>query len=260
MEGLLQSIAAGQKCPEVLPGDDVTAYMKEHNDSQNVVQLGQGLSRHEGGRILATASGTVRFRSPGNYWVESFCRTTNYFPRTGDQVVGIIEDRGGDWYKVNIGCSCSASLNRLSFEGASKRNKPEMERGDVAYLRVASAHRDMDVELTCISASGVKKDWSSGECLYGPLKEGLLMKVSLQQARSLLRPDSTLLNTLGKQMPFEVAVGMNGFVWFKAGCVLDTIVLRNALSNAEGLDDLHTEAMALQLLRRAKTTKFSEDA
>ena len=244
-----------KRVPEVMPGDDVTEYIKQHNDSQNVVQLGHGLVRDDGGSIVATAAGTVKFRSPGNYWVDDFSRATHYYPRAGDQVVGIIEDRGGDWYKVNIGCGCSALLNRLSFEGASKRNKPEMERGDVAYMRVAAAHRDMDVELTCVSASGVKKDWSSGECIYGPLAEGLLLRVSLQQAKVLLRPDCALLNTLGKHVPFEIAVGMNGIVWFKAGGVLDAIILRNTLANAEGLDDLHTEAMVLQLLRRARSSR-----
>jgi exosome complex component RRP40 len=79
--------------------------------------------------------------------------------------VGIIEERTSDYYKVNIFSGAPAVLNRLSFEGASKRNKPELKVGDVVYCRVSMAHKDIDTELSCTSTSGVKKDWSSGEAV-----------------------------------------------------------------------------------------------
>lgn len=88
-----------------------------------------------------------------------------YVPKIGDQVVGIIEDKGGDFYKVNILSGSTALLNRLAFEGASKRNKPEYKVGDVVYCKVKLAHKHLDTELTCISSSGVKKGWSSGEAV-----------------------------------------------------------------------------------------------
>lgn len=88
-----------------------------------------------------------------------------YTPKTGDQVVGIIEDKGGDFYRVNICSGATALLNRLGFEGASKRNKPELKVGDVVYCRVSLANKHLDTELTCISSSGVKKGWSSGEAV-----------------------------------------------------------------------------------------------
>jgi hypothetical protein len=45
---------------------------------------------------------------------------------------------------------------------------------------------------------------------------------------------------------------MNGAVWLKATNSIETIVIRNALINAEYLDDLQSEAMVEQLARRAK--------
>lgn len=50
-----------------------------------------------------------------------------------------------------------------SYAGATKRNKPELKRGDSIYARVTMAHRDLDTELVCTVASGPKRDWSTGE-------------------------------------------------------------------------------------------------
>jgi exosome complex RNA-binding protein Rrp4 len=80
-------------------------------------------------------------------------------------VVGIIDDKGGDYYRVNIFSGSISLLSRLGFEGASKRNKPELKVGDVVYCKVTLAHKHLDTELTCISSSGVKKGWSSGEAV-----------------------------------------------------------------------------------------------
>ena len=57
-----------------------------------------------------------------------------YSPRLDDQVVGIVEERTSETYKVNVFSGAPALLNRLAFEGATKRNKPEMKRGDVVYV------------------------------------------------------------------------------------------------------------------------------
>ena len=237
LQEMLSSSQTPLAPPEVLPGDDLTAVVTGRT-------LGPGL-RHDGeGRVIATTAGVLKSRSSvGVSYVDPCIKLRYYVPRMGDQVVGIVEDRGGDWYTVNVFSGSRALLSRLGFEGASKRNKPELERGDVVYARVSQAAKDLDVELTCIAASGIKKDWSSGMTIYGPLAEGVLVRVSILQARAMLLPDCVLLNALGKHLAFEVTVGMNGVVWIKAGTVLDTIVINNAITTAELLDDAHTEAM-----------------
>ena len=247
------SLQTARPPPECLPGDDVTEHVQ--------ARLGPGLRLVEpGGRVFSTLAGVVKSRSAlGSSFVEPCSKLRGYYnPRQGDQVVGIVEDRGGDWYKVNVFSGSSALLSRLGFEGASKRNKPELQRGDVVYARVVQASKDLDVEVSCIAASGIKKDWSSGMTIYGPLSEGVLLRVSIQQARAMLLPECVLLNALGKHLAYEVTVGMNGLVWVRAGNVVDTIVVRNAIANAEYLDDAHTEAMVEQLVRRASARRGAD--
>jgi exosome complex component RRP40 len=42
-------------------------------------------------------------------------------------VIGIITHRHADGYRVDIGSAHSASLDALAFEGASKRNRPNLK-------------------------------------------------------------------------------------------------------------------------------------
>lgn len=55
-----------------------------------------------------------------------------------------------------------------------------------------------------------------------------------------------------RHIAFELAVGMNGAVWFRAlGGALESILIRNAILNAEALSDLQAEAMVDQLVKMA---------
>lgn len=236
----------------VWPGDDVTSKITAQ---QKAVTLDQGLicsTSQSGETIIKVAlAGTLKHRAPSTYYVESVGKKL-YIPREGDQVVGIVEDKGGEYYKVNIFSTSSALLGRLSFEGATKRNKPELHKGDVVYARVILAHKDMDYELSCISASGSKKEWSSGETMYGALAEGILIRVNLSTARALLLPDCVVLNALGRFFAFEVAVGINGAVWIKSGDAATCIIIRNAIINSCDLSDVLCEAMVELLAAKKK--------
>jgi exosome complex component RRP40 len=141
----------------VLPGDNVTS---DVTGLRKDIKLGDGLHQI-GDAVFCTVAGILRYRAPMTYWVEGDKRM--YIPRAGDQVVGIIEEKLGEFYRVNIFSNSSAMLNKLAFEGATKRNKPELKKGDVVYLRVSVADKDLDTEVTCITSSGSKKEWSSGE-------------------------------------------------------------------------------------------------
>eukprot|EP01041_Mallomonas_annulata_P006153 gene6153-12463_t len=228
----------------VLPGDDVTEKISSFKTN---IKIGQNLLQHRN-TVICTSAGTLRYRPPVTYWIENSRK--RYFPRTGDQVLGLIEDKGGDFYRVNIFSGSVALLNRLGFEGATKRNKPELKIGDVVYCRINSAHKDVDTELTCTTAAAIKKEWSSGETVYGSLSEGVLVRVSLGLARRLLHPECAVLNTLGRKLSFEVVIGMNGAVWIKSGSVLHTVLIRNAILNAESLTVIEEEAMVGHLLSK----------
>ena len=107
-----------------------------------------------------------------------------------------------------------------------------------------------EVEVACTAAEvGLPpKDWTSGEAVFGPLHGGRLLTLPLAYVRRLLAPLPTaaagdeagsssgpqhrkrareegseeaelpasfLLQLLGRRVPFEVAVGLNGLVWVR---------------------------------------------
>jgi len=237
-----------QKSP-VFPGEDVTSKVIGLTTS---VFLGNGLVQKDN-KITAVISGTINYKVPSYYWTESAHK--RYNAHVGESVVGIVEDKMGDFYTLNIYSGCPCVMNRLAFDGATKRNKPELNRGDVVFARILSANRDCDTELSCVAASGPKKDWSTGEAVYGVLSAGLVVRVSLGYARRLLQPDNILLSELGKHLCFEVAIGMNGVIWLRANgnSYIDMIVIRNALLSAEELDAAQTIALVEELVKLSKS-------
>ena len=45
----------------------------------------------------------------------------------GDRVLGVVTKTTGRSYRVDIGSAVSAVLPELAFEGATKRNKPNLQ-------------------------------------------------------------------------------------------------------------------------------------
>ena len=45
----------------------------------------------------------------------------------GEFVIGIVTNKAGDTFRVDIGANEMASLSYLSFEGATKRNRPDVK-------------------------------------------------------------------------------------------------------------------------------------
>lgn len=141
----------------VLPGEAIDSKI----GGDGVVKVGQGLRVDKESAVVAVP-GILQCRKPAAFWVDTIRK--KYYPRVGDQVVGIVEEKGGDFYMVNIFCGMNCILNRLAFDGATKRNRPELKRGEVIYARVLSTGGlEGDVEISCASSSAVKRDWSSGE-------------------------------------------------------------------------------------------------
>lgn len=100
-------------------------------------------------------------------------------PRLHDRVIGIVTDRFGEGYRLSIGGPFPASLGVLAFDGASRRNRPQLAVGAVVYARVAVASRDVDPEVTCMSPEGSgRKDWVTGESEFGELKGGTIVDCS----------------------------------------------------------------------------------
>ncbi|KAI9354607.1 hypothetical protein DFJ73DRAFT_624122 [Zopfochytrium polystomum] len=185
----------------------------------------------EGPVIVATKAGALRTTETVNgvsaYFVENMQR--RYTPQQNEPVIGIITARMAESYRVDIGGAHPASLNYLAFEGATKRNRPQLEVGAVVYARVSLANKDMEPELECVSAATGKADG------FGELKDGWVARCSLGLGRSLLRRTNPFLQALGAEMPFEVAAGSNGRVWVKAGNAKNTILAVRTLLSSEGV-------------------------
>ena len=132
----------------------------------------------------------------------------------------------------------------LSFEGATRRNRPNIKSGDVVYARVVAASRDLEPQLSCVDAAGR----AAG---FGHLKEGMLVSVSSAYARQLLAgppAQAPVLGALGSSLAFELAVGVNGRVWVAASSVRATVLVANAITTCEFLSPTQVQTLVARLL------------
>ena len=241
LEGVAKNTASPWRPLVVFPGDDVTRVIQEflgrsaEDEDMPVVRLGAGLQQDAGrAAIVCVKPGVLRYLTPGRFWV-----TTNgrrYVAETGDLVLGTVVERlGNHGYRVNIRGSGMATLKALAFDGASKRNHPDLAVGTLVYARVELASKHVDTELTCMAASGVKKDWMTGEAQFGRLVGGTTFECSHELARSLLQEDCPVLIALAGYIKFEIAIGYNGWVWVDSESAQHSIVVANACLNSEFL-------------------------
>jgi exosome complex component RRP40 len=243
----------------VLPGDRISLPSKWETEgsglsanTSNVVRVGEGV-KVNGNNLVANVSGILRYKKPAHVWVDTSRR--KYLPNSGDYVVGLVEERGGDFYLLNIFSGTNCILNRLAFDGATKRNKPELKRGDIVYARVMNVGGlGADLEVTCTSSNAtVRKEWSSGETIFGALSPGILIHTTSLLSQRLLRPDCAVLLALSKHFAFEIAIGMNHVIWLRTtGPNEGLMIIRNAILESEEMDDIQIVALVDQLARRLK--------
>nr|XP_020449757.1 exosome complex component RRP40 [Monopterus albus] len=234
-----------EKVGEVLlPGDEFcfeaedTISLTEQVKPEKVV-CGPGL-RRSGDRLLVCKSGVLRHKQPNTFWIDSQQR--RYVPVKGESVVGIVTAKSGDVFKVDFGGSEQASLSYLAFEGATKRNRPNVQVGDLVFAQFLIANKDMEPELVCIDGSGRAN--GMGVLAGG----GLLFRVSLGLVRRLLAPHSKIESDLKQLFPCELVVGMNGRVWVHSCSVQQTLIIANLLQSC----DTMTAAQRRELFRRVQ--------
>ncbi|PCH40229.1 hypothetical protein WOLCODRAFT_68769 [Wolfiporia cocos MD-104 SS10] len=190
----------------VLPGEQVPA---QHVN----LKLGPGLlqlsSANGDSAIVATRAGDLNHSANrSKWWIESNSR--RYVPAPQESVIGMVIARSGDNWRVDIGSAHMATLDGLAFEGATRRNRPNLKVGSLLYARVSLAHKDMEPELECFDAQTHKAEG------FGELKGGFVVHCSLKMCRLLLDPKFFLLPLLGARFPLETATGLNGRVWINA--------------------------------------------
>ncbi|ALC40027.1 Rrp40 [Drosophila busckii] len=205
----------------VMPGERVTA-VEDVAKGKRVI-LGPGLRRVDD-KVVASKAGPLRHKEPNTFWVDSYQR--RYVPARGDLVIGIIRARAGDLYRVDIGAADTASISYLAFEAATKKNRPDLNPGDLLYARVLNANADIEPELVCVNSNGKRGK-------LGMLQDGFFFKCSLNLGRLLLRENCPALTALTDELPFEIAVGVNGRIWVKAHSMRETVGLSNAIMALE---------------------------
>ncbi|CAB4060405.1 RRP40 [Lepeophtheirus salmonis] len=169
-----------------IPGDVIE--IREEDNSN--VTIGPGLRLH-GQQIFATKCGVIRNKK-NSYWIDNHQK--RYFPNKGEAVIGIVTRKAGDIFRVDVGASEQATLSYLAFEGATKKNRPDVKVGDVVYAKLLVASLDTEPELETIL---------------------MFFTIPLRLVRKLLLKDSVLISSLGKAIAFEIVVGMNGRIWQK---------------------------------------------
>ncbi|KAH9776138.1 Ribosomal RNA-processing protein 40 [Citrus sinensis] len=222
----------------VVPGDVVLDLSSMTNQT---IKLGGGL-RQECDSVSVIKAGKLRFSKPNKYWVESSQK--RYVPCVEDTVLGIVVDCKADNFFVDIRGPTIAFLPVLAFEGGTRRNIPKFEIGSLLYVRVVKANPGMNPELSCTDASGKAAE-------FGLLKDGYMFETSTGLSRMLLSsPTCPVLEELGKQLSFEIAVGLNGRV--NAESPSTVVLVSNAIMNSESLSAVQQKIMVDKLLQRIK--------
>ncbi|KAF5369332.1 hypothetical protein D9758_002800 [Tetrapyrgos nigripes] len=235
----------------VLPGELVPAQhvnLKLGPGLQQV-QTGQASTSRAPSSIIATRAGALHHSANGSkWWIESNSR--RYVPAPQESVIGVIVQKQAEGFRVDLGSAHSANLDGLAFEGASKRNKPNLKIGSLVYARVSLAHKDMEPELECFDAQTRKAEG------FGELKSGFLVRCSLRMCRNLLDPNHFLLPLLGALFPLEVAVGLNGRVWVNSKEAKHIIAISRAIEVADPDGD-NMDAKAVKKLVEDLDSKMS---
>lgn len=242
----------------VIPGDMISEIPPDNDDfsedKKGGIVLGPGLSR-EGTTVYATKCGVLRKKKPLShdiYWVDTHSK--RYVPIKGEHVLGIVVAKAGDAFRVDIGAAEYASLSYLAFEGATKKNRPLVNLGDVVYARLIVASRDMEAELVCVDSYGKRAGMGvigsadPSTASTNSSDNSLIFTVPLNLVRKLLSQSCVLLKALGKYIAYEIAVGMNGRVWIRGKTVRDTICLANAISVAEHMTNDEITRMSKKLV------------
>lgn len=221
----------------LLPGDQLPL-------SKDTAALGPGLTAADRESTCAarcTIAGVHTHDSKNRVWVDYSSR--RYVAVRHERVLGVVLKTGRQ-HRVDIGASAPASLPELAFEGATKRNRPNLQVGEMVYARVSRAHKHMEPELCCVETNGKANG-------LGKLDDtGYMLHCSLGLCRNLLRQSCPVLRVLRNHFKFECTVGMNGRVWVNSISTGSSIAVVNAIQNSEFMSPEQCTEMVQRLVER----------
>ena len=226
----------------VFPGDELctlSGLASSSGDDAQPILLGTGVVRDGADLLRSARVGVLRWEADrSRLWIEG--ETRRYVPALDDHVIGIVESKHAEEYRLHIAGAGLASLPVLAFDGATKRNRPHLEVGALVYARVTLAHRDMEPEASCAAPPGVgAKDWVTRESVFGELSGGQVFDCPALLCRRLMGLDETspVLDALGALAPFELAVGANGRVWLSSANAAMVVLAQAAILASQGVAD-----------------------
>jgi exosome complex component RRP4 len=120
-----------------------------------------------------------------------------YEPRTGDVVIGVIEDLRGNGYSINIGLALNSYISARDFRG-------EMNYGDIVVAKISNYDEsDGTVELT----------------EHSVLKGGIIVNISPYKVPRIIGKKGSMLDQIKNKTNSKIIVGKNGWIWIKDGNV-----------------------------------------
>ncbi len=100
-------------------------------------------------------------------------------------MIATVNKKTSENYLCSFKCGSEYLLNVLDFEGATKKNRPNLEVGSLIYARIVENSGYLRGKLSCINPTS-KKEWVTGESLFGELIDGFCIDVPLHFSEHLL--------------------------------------------------------------------------
>lgn len=90
-----------------------------------------------------------------------------FYPKIDDIVIGWVVSKSIESFMLDINSPTLAVLSSTEFWGASKKNKPKIDVGDLVFAKVLKqVDKFYKPVLTCIHQEDMK-DFNSGEAYFG---------------------------------------------------------------------------------------------
>ncbi|KAF2867133.1 hypothetical protein BDV95DRAFT_503471 [Massariosphaeria phaeospora] len=217
----------------VLPGDRIPASsLPKPAHKKKPLTLGPGLRHTPPETITSTIAGSLETDHKKNAaWIDF--NSGRYLPAAGDLIIATVHTSAGEAFNCLLTPNtATATLPHLSFEGATRKTRPQLPPNSLVYTRVVNAGKHSAPELTCVDPSTGKSEG------LGPLKGGMVFAVSLGMARRLLagrKGGVAVLEVLGGKVGFEITVGRNGVLHVDGGSVKVTLAVGRAVQEVDEL-------------------------
>uniref|UniRef100_A0AC35G232 K Homology domain-containing protein n=1 Tax=Panagrolaimus sp. PS1159 TaxID=55785 RepID=A0AC35G232_9BILA len=176
-------------------------------------------------------------------WINTYAQ--KYFPQTGDKVVGVVVQKVGDFWKVDIGGIEKAEIDFTSFENATKRNRPDVRIGDLLYGNIKVINKYIPPIMSCVNELGKAK----GQGMLP--RSGTIISLSCSYTRRLLQSSCKILHLIGKSFVIETTIGVNGRIWLN-GASDEIKLVRSIIQRCERVIEEDIERVFSEMIAAAR--------